>query len=290
MHVLVFGQTGQVAQALQDCAVDKPGLMLTFLNRAKADLTDPTACAEAIQRIRPDAVINAAAYTNVDAAESNPKLAEVINSKAPAAMTRACAGCDIPFVTLSSDYVFDGQGNTPWTPKDTPAPLNIYGLSKCNGENAVRDAGGRWAVLRTSWVFSEHGTNFVKTMLRLAKDHETLRVVDDQIGGPTCASDIASACLTIASKLARDPMKSGIYHFSGYPDVSWADFARAVFDLSGQTCIVEPITTADYPTAASRPLNSRLDCRATTDIFGIERPDWRKALSGVLKELDTAAP
>lgn len=290
MHVLVFGQTGQVAQALQDCATDKTDVTLTQLDRAAADLTDPTACADAIQRIRPDAVINAAAYTQVDAAETNPDLAETINSKAPAAMARACAGRDIPFVTLSTDYVFSGQGSTPWTPQDPPAPVNVYGRTKCMGEDAVRNADGRWAVVRTSWVFSRHGKNFVKTMVRLAGDHDTVRVVDDQIGGPTSATDIAAACLTIARKLASDPMKSGIYHFSGSPDVSWADFARAVFDLSGQTCIVDPIKTADYPTAAMRPLNSRLDCQATTAIFDIERPDWRKALSGVLKELDTASP
>ncbi|WP_439141845.1 dTDP-4-dehydrorhamnose reductase [Pseudooctadecabacter sp.] len=286
MHVLVFGQTGQVAQALQTCAASRTGVTITALSRAQADLSDPDACAEVINAIRPDAVINAAAYTGVDAAEADAARAEAINAAAPGAMARTCATHDIPFVTLSTDYVFDGTGSAPWTPEAHPNPANVYGRTKRMGETAVQQAGGRWAIVRTSWVFSEHGRNFVKTMHRLAQTHASVRVVDDQVGGPTYAGDIAGACLTIATALADDPSKSGIYHYSGSPDISWAGFARTIFDQANLTCTVDPIPTSDYPTPAARPLNSRLECSKTTAIFGIERPAWRRALTGVLTELE----
>ena len=277
MTVLVFGKTGQVAQAL---ALHDTTLCLS---RKEADLARPECCAEAIRRIRPGAVINAAAYTTVDKAEQEETLATTINAAAPAAMATACAEQDIPFVTISTDYVFDGQGNTPHAPHATTAPLNAYGRSKLAGETRVAAAGGRWAVLRTSWVFAPGGANFATTMLRLSETRDSLSIVADQVGGPTPASAIASACLTMAEALNRDQRKSGLYHFSGTPDVSWADFARTIFDMAGRNCAVTDIPTAHYPTPARRPLNSRLDCSSLHATFGIAQPDWREALPAVIE-------
>ena len=284
MSLLVFGKTGQVARELQRRA---PGAI--FLGRDEADLSDPAACAAAIDKIRPTAVINAAAYTAVDAAESEEPLATRINGDAPGAMARACARLGCPFVHISTDYVFDGSGTTPW-PVDAPTgPLGAYGRSKLSGEQAVRAAGGVHAILRTSWVVSAHGRNFVKTMLRLGAEREKLTIVADQVGGPTPAGDIAEACLAMAGQLAKDPSKSGTYHFSGAPDVSWADFARAIFARAGLACEVEDIPTSAYPTPAARPANSRLDCSATLSAFGIARPDWRNGLSTIIKDIEDQA-
>ena len=284
MSLLVFGKTGQVARELQRRAPDA-----IFLGRDAADLSDPAACAAAIDKIRPTAVINAAAYTAVDAAESEEPLATRINGDAPGAMARACARLGCPFVHISTDYVFDGSGTTPW-PVDAPTgPLGAYGRSKLSGEQAVRAPGGVHAILRTSWVVSAHGRNFVKTMLRLGAEREKLTIVADQVGGPTPAGDIAEACLAMAGQLAKDPSKSGTYHFSGAPDVSWADFARAIFARAGLACEVEDIPTSAYPTPAARPANSRLDCSATLSAFGIARPDWRNGLSTIIKDLEDQA-
>jgi dTDP-4-dehydrorhamnose reductase len=277
--ILVFGKTGQVATELQRQAD------VTALGRDEADLSDPDACAAAIHAAAPQAVINAAAYTAVDRAEDEEPLATRVNGDAPGAMARACAELDIPFVHVSTDYVFDGTGEQPWQETDPVAPQNAYGRSKLAGENAVRDAGGRYAILRTSWVFSAHGANFVKTMLRLSETRDTLSVVDDQIGGPTPADAIAAACLSIAQQLQQNADKAGIYHFSGMPDASWKAFACETFTRAGRSVDVAGIPTSDYPTPAVRPLNSRLDCSALQRVFGIARPDWRDALDRVLQDL-----
>ena len=279
MTMLVFGRTGQVATELQRLA---PKAM--FLGRDQADLSDPQACAAAIQAAAPSAVINAAAWTAVDAAESHEAEATVVNGDAPGAMARACADLGIPLVHISTDYVFDGTGDQPFAPDHPTAPLGAYGRSKLAGETAVQAAGGVHAILRTSWVFSAHGANFVKTMLRLGAERDKLTVVADQIGGPTPADAIARACLTIAEALTRDTSLGGIYHFSGAPDVSWADFAREIFTQAGLDCLVDDIPTSAYPTPARRPENSRLDCRSL-GIFGLERPQWRMAIDPILKEL-----
>lgn len=279
MGVLVFGRTGQVAMELQRAGG------VTALGRAEADLTDPEACAAAIRAARPDAVINAAAYTAVDQAETEEALATVINGDAPGAMARACAGLGVPLVQISTDYVFAGDGQEPWKPDDPTAPLGAYGRSKRAGEEAVRDAGGVHAILRTSWVVSAHGRNFVRTMLRLGAERDRLTIVADQIGGPTAAAPIAAASLSIAAELQSSPEKTGTYHFAGAPDVSWAGFAREIFARSGTRCTVEDIPTSAYPTPARRPLNSRLDCRATEAAFGIARPDWRADLAAILADL-----
>lgn len=279
MSVLVFGATGQVAREL----AGQGGV--TCLDRAAADLDDPAACAEAIRAAAPGAVINAAAYTAVDQAEEDEARARAINAAAPGAMAAECAARAIPFVQISTDYVFDGSGERPWTPGDVPAPLGAYGRTKLAGERAVAGAGGAHAILRTSWVVSAHGSNFVKTMLRLGRERDRLNVVADQVGGPTPARDIAAACLEMAGQLARDPGKSGIYHFAGTPDLSWADFAREILGRARIACAVADIPGAQYPTVAVRPRNSRLDCTATRAVFGIRRPDWRQGLDDILTEL-----
>jgi len=275
--ILVFGKTGQVARELATLSGD-----VTCLDRAQADLSVPGACDAAIRAARPDAVINAGAFTDVDGAETQVALATRINGAAPGEMGRACADLDIPLVQISTDYVFDGSGHAPRLPKDPTGPLGVYGASKLEGETAVSDSGCRHAILRTSWVFSAHGENFVKTMLRLGAERELLRVVADQTGGPTPASVIAAACVTMAEGLCVGA-PSGIHHLSGRPDISWADFARAVFDVAGLDCKVEDITTADWPTPAMRPANSRLDCTSLMATFGIGRPDWRDGLRAVIK-------
>jgi len=284
MKVLVFGHSGQVATELR--ALDGDDVQITALARADADLSDPAACAAAINAHAPDAVINAAAYTAVDKAESDAETAQMINADAPAAMACVCAARDIPFVSISTDYVFSGAGKSPWTPADPTDPQGVYGRTKRDGEIEIAKSGGRYAVLRTSWVVSSHGNNFVKTMLRLGAEREALTIVADQIGGPTGAAEIAQACVTIAKILVLEPEKSGIYHFSGAPDTSWADFARAIFDAAKILCTVTDIPSSDYHTPAKRPLNSRLDCTATEAAFGISRPDWRVCLTHILTQLD----
>ena len=278
--ILVFGKTGQVARELQQLGT------VMALGREEANLSDPQACADAIRHHSPDAVINAAAYTAVDQAEDEEEIATVINGDAPTAMAKACTELGIPFVHISTDYVFEGTGQDPWQPQDQTAPQNAYGRSKLAGETGIADSGGTYAILRTSWVVSAHGTNFIKTMLRLSETHDVLNIVGDQIGGPTPARDIAMACLQIAEQLVQEPSKSGIYHFSGTPDVSWADFAREIFEQAGKSVTVTPIPTTDYPTPAQRPLNSRMDCTATKRVFGIERPDWITGLKTILDDLE----
>ena len=279
--ILVFGKTGQVATELQAFRDIKA------LGRSQADLANPKVCSEAIKFYKPRAVINAAAYTSVDKAESDEDLANTINGDAPGVMAMACAELDIPLVHISTDYVFDGTGTKPWSIKDIPNPKNAYGRSKLKGEKIIQASGCTHAILRTSWVVSAHGNNFVKTMLRLSKTRDSLAVVDDQIGGPTCARDIARTCLSISEWLIKDPNKSGVYHYSGQPDVSWCQFANTIFKQAERQTIATPITTSDYPTAAKRPINSKLDCTATQEIFGIGRPLWLDGLGQIIRDLES---
>lgn len=280
--ILVFGKTGQVAKELQALA---PEAM--FLGREDADLCNPEACCEAIRRISPSVVINAAAYTAVDKAEEDEATALLVNGASPTAMAAACADLGIPLVHISTDYVFDGTGTASWETVAATAPLGAYGRTKLAGEDGVRASGAIHAILRTSWVFSAHGSNFVKTMLRLSETRDALTVVADQIGGPTPARAIAEACLKIAETLQVDASLSGTYHFSGTPDVSWADFARETFARSGRSVAVTDIPTSAYPTPAKRPANSRLDCSGLAP-FGLGQPDWRASLTTVLKDLEAS--
>jgi dTDP-4-dehydrorhamnose reductase len=285
MKLLVFGQTGQVARELIRRL--PAGVTLEALGRDRADLSDPAICADAIIMSDADAVINAAAWTAVDRAETDEADATIINGAAPAAMARACARHGIPFLHISTDYVFDGAGDAPFATDHPTAPLGAYGRSKLAGELGVRSAGGAHLILRTSWVVSAHGANFVKTMRRLGADRDSLNVVVDQIGGPTPAADIADALFTAARALI-DGASGGTHHFSGVPDTSWADFARAIMAGAGLKCQITDIPSSAYPTPAKRPHNSRLDCSAFMRDFGIARPDWRAGLADILSELETA--
>jgi len=279
--VLVFGANGQVGRAL----ALMPGVLA--LSRAEADLERPGACADAIGRHDITAVINAAAYTAVDTAETDRARAERINGAAPGEMADAAAQKGLPLIHISTDYVFDGDGTEPFSPDSPIAPLNAYGVSKAMGEQAVRGAGGVHGILRTSWVFSGQGANFVTTMLRLSQTRDHLNVVADQTGGPTPALAIAKACMVMAETLENRPEHSGTYHFSGAPDVTWHDFATEIFTQAKRPVAVTPIPTSAYPTPARRPLNSRLDCTTTLAVFGIVRPDWRAALTDILKDSST---
>ena len=280
MRVLVFGETGQVARELARRV--PAGVTARFLGRDKADLANPAACAAAIADC--DVVINAAAWTAVDKAEAEESAALVVNGDAPTAMAQACAALVVPFLHISTDYVFDGTGDQPFGTDHPVAPLGAYGRTKLAGERGVMAADGNALVLRTSWVVSSHGANFVKTMLRLGRERDSLNVVSDQVGGPTPAAAIADAVYAAAAAM-RGGAKGGIHHFAGAPDTSWADFAREVMTRGGLACVVNDIPTSAYPTPAERPQNSRLDCSGFTTAFGVQRPDWRGALDQILQEL-----
>lgn len=289
MKLLVFGSTGQVAIELARAAVVR-GWACDSLGRDRADLTDPAVCAAIISATDADIVINAAAYTAVDQAENDRAAAMTVNADAPGAMARAAATRGLPFLHVSTDYVFDGSGRRPWVESDATGPLGVYGASKLAGEQQVAAARGPHVILRTAWVFSAHGKNFVKTMLRVGATRDTLSVVDDQVGGPTPAAAIAEALTAIAAAFVAGQGRPGTYHFAGVPVCTWADFAEAIF--AGSRLPTRPkvarIPTSAYPTPARRPANSALDCSAIRAAYGIEQPDWRTGLADVLRELETS--
>lgn len=282
MKLLVFGQTGQLAREL--VAQCPAGVSLQSLSRQDADLTEPAACAALIAATDADAIVNASAYTAVDRAESDEATALLVNATAPTAMAQAAAARGLPFLHVSTEYVFDGGGDQPFAPDYPTAPLGAYGRTKMAGEQGIRSAGGRHVILRTSWVVSAHGANFVKTMLRLGAERDRLTVVADQIGGPTPAADLARALHVIAAAMIAGA-PGGTYHFAGTPDTSWAALARAIMAQAGLGCQITDIPSSAYPTPAWRPQNSRLDCATLTRDFGIERPDWRNGLRAILNEL-----
>jgi dTDP-4-dehydrorhamnose reductase len=286
MRALIFGATGQVARELALAAPGR-GFAVTALDRQAADLADPAACARAVQEAAADVVINAAAYTAVDKAEDEPALAHTVNGAAPGAMAEAAAAKGVPFLHVSTDYVFDGRPGRAWREDDPVGPLGAYGASKLAGEAAVAVAGPDHVILRTAWVFSSHGNNFVRTMLRVGQGRPEMRVVGDQRGGPTAARDIAAALLTIAAAWGAGRGAPGVFHFAGAPATTWADFAEAIFARSGwaEPPAVSRIATADWPTKAVRPANSVLDCGRIRAAYGIEQPDWRRALDDVLEDL-----
>jgi len=284
MRLLVFGFSGQVATALR--RLSGFGLDVVPLDRTEADLRQPADCADRVAGCDADAVINAAAYTAVDTAESDERLAMLVNGAAPGAMAEAAASRGLPFLHISTDYVFDGSGSRPWREDDPVGPLGAYGRSKLAGERAVMAAGGQAVILRTSWVFAAHGQNFLRTMLRVGAERPRLTVVDDQHGGPTAAADIADALVTIARALTAGQGATGIFHFSGRPATTWHGFAREIFARAGlpQSPELVPIRTADWPTPAARPANSVLDCTKIAAAYGIEQPDWRRSLDRALAE------
>jgi dTDP-4-dehydrorhamnose reductase len=288
MKLLVLGAGGQVGREL--CRIAWPaGYTVAAHDRSGVDITRREAVVAAVARERPDLVINAAAYTAVDRAETEREAAWAGNCTGPANLATACHDFAIPLIHISTDYVFDGTKPGPYREDDPVAPLGVYGASKEAGERAVREALPEHVILRTAWVYSAHGHNFVKTMLRLAGERPVLRVVADQIGSPTSAADIAGAIGVIVQQVAAGSKSWGTYHFAGGGRVTWHGFAEAIFDLAAQwrgtPPLVEAITTADYPTPAHRPANSVLDCSRIGATFGIVPRPWRAALAEVIREL-----
>jgi dTDP-4-dehydrorhamnose reductase len=293
MQVLVLGINGQLGYALSKDDTDLP-LSLTGAGTSKADLTKPDTVAAVLDQVRPAVVINAAAYTAVDKAESEPDVAHAVNGEGVGALGRLTAERGLPVIHVSTDYVFDGTATRPYREDDPTGPIGVYGASKLAGEIALRAANPAHIIVRTAWLFSAHGHNFVRTMQRLGTTRDEVRVVADQRGTPTSAADLASALLTIAHRTHqaatadRAPLY-GTYHFANAGEATWHGFAEAIFAdqlrRSGARPRCTAITTAEYPTPARRPANSRLDCAKIEQVFGIKRRPWEAALQDVLDEL-----
>lgn len=289
-RIVVTGTKGQVATALVERAATA-GVEVVAIGRPDFDLAMPEGIGPALERLRPAAVISAAAYTAVDKAESEPDLARRINAEGAGAVAAAAAHLGVPLVHLSTDYVFDGTKSSPYTEQDPTGPTSVYGLTKLAGEEAVAAAGPNHAIVRVAWVYSPFGNNFVRTMLRLAQERDVVRVVADQHGGPTYALDIADAILAIAARLAADPSPSlrGVFHLPPQGEATWAQFAEATFAgaaaRGAKACRVEPISTADYPTPARRPANSRLCGERVKQAYGITLPNWASSLDNCLDRL-----
>ena len=294
MRIAITGREGQVARSLQELGL-RSGHEVIALSRPLLDLTAaPTSIISAMESVRPEVIVSAAAYTAVDKAENEPDLARAANETGPLAIARAARKLSVPIIHLSTDYVFDGSNLRSYVEEDTAAPQSVYGATKFAGEKAVLDEHANSVVLRTSWVYSPFGSNFVKTMIRLAGEQDEIGVVGDQRGTPTSAIDIAKAVLLIASKLLSSPDGSlrGVFHLAGSGEASWAEFAEEIFTISatlgGPSAAVKAITTAEYPTLAKRPLNSRLNSDRIARVYGVKLPDWRESLQHVVRRLVSA--
>lgn len=291
MRIAVTGTTGQLARSLLACA-PAAGVEVVAIGRPALDLAQPGNARAVLAGAQADCIVNAAAYTAVDRAESEPDLAMAINGTGAGALAAAAATLGLPLIQISTDYVFDGALSRPWREDDATGPLGAYGRSKLAGEEAVAAAGDNHAILRTAWVHSPYGANFVKTMLRLAESRDELGVVADQIGSPTYAPDLAQAVIAIAKALVEQPRDTalrGIFHAAGSGETSWAGLAQAVFaasaQLGGPSARVRPIATTEYPTPARRPANSRLDCSLLAARYGLRLPHWQDSVQACVAEL-----
>lgn len=295
MNVLVLGTSGQVGDALMRASWPA-GFRVAGLARPAIDMADPASIDRAVDAHTPDLVVNATAYTAVDKAESEREAAFAINRDGPARLAALCAARRAALIHISTDYVFDGTKPAAYVEDDPVVPVNAYGASKEAGEAAVRAAAPRHVILRTSWVYAAHGANFVKTMLRLGRERAELSVVADQTGAPTAADDIAAAIVAVAARIEAGPdeVPWGTYHLTGAGETTWFGFAERIFQRlereEGRRPVLRPIATADYPTPASRPANSRLDCGRLRAAFGIEPPPWTDSLDRVLDTLFGTRP
>lgn len=285
-RILLLGAGGQLGKLLELKLRDESHL--TALTRAELDLADADAVRRAVREVQPEILINAAAYTAVDRAEQEQDIAHRVNAIAPGVMAEEIAAQGGWLIHYSTDYVFNGSGTKPWVETDATGPLNVYGQSKLDGENAIAEARGRHVILRTSWVYAAEGKNFLHTMLRLGRERSQLKVVDDQIGAPTTAEALTGATAAVLKTLTSTDVvpeaTTGIYHLTCAGETSWCGFARAIFEefASRQTAPeVVPIPTEAYPTPARRPHNSRLCCDKFADRFGYRMPEWRSALHDV---------
>lgn len=281
MKILISGQHGQVSTELQHHL--KPLGELVVPGREHFNLTDPEQLRQQVRKVRPDLIINAAAYTAVDQAETEPQVALAINATAPGILAEEAAALGIPLIHYSTDYVFDGSKDAPYNEDDAPNPLGVYGQSKLAGERAISAVQGQHLILRTSWVYSNHGRNFLLTMQRLLQEKPELRVVADQIGAPTWAGTIALSTRALIERWqAGQPGAWGTYHLTAQGETSWFGFAQAIGEAlraQGKACAnLLPIPSSDYPTPATRPLNSRLDGRRLQREWGVSQPDWQTAL------------
>lgn len=291
LRLAVTGSQGQVARSLIDRA-DAAGVEIVTLARPDFDLTKPESIEEAVRSARPQVVVSAAAHTGVDLAESEPEIAYLINATGAGLLARAAAAIQVPVVHLSTDYVFDGLMDRPYREDDATGPNGVYGMSKLAGEQAVAAANPNHAILRTAWVYSPFGKNFVRTMLTAAKIRPLLKVVGDQTGNPTSALDIADGVIAVARNLViRQDQRDlrGVFHMTGAGSATWATFAETIFDLSkaagGPFAEIKAITTAEYPTPAKRPGNSRLDCDRLQRLHSVRLPDWRASTGDCISRL-----
>ncbi len=293
MRILVTGVTGQVGSALVPRLA--PFGSIVSADRGLVDLTKPDQIAERLDELKPDVIVNPAAYTAVDKAEDDREAAFLVNEAAPRAMARWAADNRIPLVHFSTDYVFDGSGTTAWKETDTPSPLSVYGTSKLAGEVAIREAGGPHLVVRTSWVYAPEGASFFRTIMRLAKEREELRIVADQFGAPTSAAIIADTIAAMFAAPGGIPQiigrSGGLLHLTASDSTSWHRFATAIIEglktrgVALKTSRVVPISTSEYPVKAQRPLNSRLDLTRLSQTLGILTPHWSSGLKSAIDEV-----
>ena len=290
MKVLLTGAKGQLGWDLKQRALEQ-GFDINAANIEELDITQKEAVIKSVIQRDPSLVINAAAYTAVDRAESEPDLAMAVNRDGPSHLAGACAKAKIPLIHISTDYVFEGNKAEPYLESDPTAPQGVYGKSKEAGEKRIRDILPKHIIVRTAWLYGWHGPNFVKTMLGLGRKRSEIKVVNDQYGSPTFAQDLADAILVIATRIrARQRIAWGTYHFCGKGITSWYGFAKAIFDIAGQheslaVKRIVPITTAQYPVPAKRPFNSALDCSLIMKTFGVKQPFWRQSLASMLSRL-----
>jgi dTDP-4-dehydrorhamnose reductase len=289
--ILILGASGQVGTELQQSFADAGDV--AACDRRTTDLSRPEELRSVIRRLRPSVILNAAAYTAVDKAESEPELAMTINGAAPGVIAEEAAKLAALFVHYSTDYVFNGAKKSPWVETDPTHPLNMYGQSKLAGERAIQQVGGRYLIFRTSWVYGPRGHNFLRTMLRLGREREQLKIVDDQFGAPTSSLAIAKATRAIVDKALVTLPESGVYHMTSSGETTWYRFAQEIFSRYHQQTgekipAVIPISSSEYPTPATRPSNSVLSNEKLQRTFGTALPDWRSALSSVMGRLDSS--
>lgn len=285
--ILVTGANGQLGMELRDLASNQSSFSFVFLSREELPIENDEAIKSVFEKYRPQYLINCAAYTAVDKAESEKEQAFLINSAAVGILARNCKEFDTQLIHISTDYVFNGKANAPYHEDSPTDPVNMYGASKLDGENQALTNDPAVIIIRTSWVYSSYGKNFVKTMLRLMNEKKEISVVNDQFGSPTYAADLAEGIIGIIKKIHADSSSgnyAGIYHYSNDGLISWYDLALAIKELSGSNCIVHPIPTSSYPTPAKRPLYSALDKTKVQDIFKIELKDWKQSLAACIKK------